>query len=50
MIEKLKKIYSNKIVLNVEHFDYDKYYYFYLNNGINNIFGIEKSISENEYY
>lgn len=50
MIEKLIKIYSNKIILNVEQFDYDKYYYFYSNNGINNIFGIEKTISENEYH
>lgn len=49
MLEKLIKIYNNKIVLNVEQFNYDKYYYFYSNSGLNNVFGIEKTISENEY-
>lgn len=50
MIEKLVKIYSDKIILNVEEFDYNKYYYFYSNSGSNNVFGIEKNISENEYH
>ena len=50
MLEKLIKIYNNKIVLNVEQFNYDKYYYFYSNSGLNNVFGIEKTISENEYH
>lgn len=49
MIEKLVKIYNNKIVLKVEKFDYNKYYYFYTNNETDDIFGIEKTISENEY-
>ena len=50
MIEKLVKIYNNKIVLNVEKFDYNKYYYFYSNNDLESVFGIEKTISENEYH
>lgn len=50
MIEKLVKIYNNKIILNVQKFDYDKYYYFYSNESLEEIFGIEKTISENEYH
>ena len=49
MIEKLIKIYNNKIILKVEKFDYSKYYYFYMNNEKDDIFGIEKTISDNEY-
>lgn len=49
MIENLVKIYSNKIILKVEKFDYNKYYYFYANNETDDIFGIEKTITENEY-
>lgn len=49
MIEKLVKIYNNKIVLKVEKYDYNKYYYFYTNNETDDIFGVEKTISENEY-
>lgn len=49
MIENLVKIYNNKIVLKVEKFDYNKYYYFYVNNESDDIFGIEKTITENEY-
>lgn len=49
MIENLVKIYSNKIILKVEKFDYNKYYYFYTNNETDDIFGIEKTITENEY-
>lgn len=49
MIENLVKIYNKKIVLKVEKFDYNKYYYFYTNNESDDIFGIEKTITENEY-
>ncbi len=50
MVEKLIKIYKNKIIQNIKEFDYDKYYYFYSNNVNDDIFGIEKTISENEYH
>lgn len=49
MIEKLIKIYNDKIVLKVEKYDYSKYYYFYTNNETDDVFGIEKTISQNEY-
>ena len=48
MLEKLKQIYNNKLITNVTKFDYNNYYYFY--NTTNEIFGIEKSISINEYH
>ncbi|MBR2138827.1 MAG: helix-turn-helix domain-containing protein [Bacilli bacterium] len=47
MIEKLKQIYNDKIILNVTKFDHSKYYYFYNTNG--DVFGIEKTININEY-
>lgn len=50
MIEKLQQIYKNKIIVNIKEFDYNKYYYFYTNNSLNEIFGIEKTISDNEYH
>ena len=50
MVEKLIKIYKNKIIQNIKEFDYDNYYYFYSNNYNDDIFGIEKTISENEYH
>lgn len=49
MMEKLKQIYRNKIIENVTTYEFDKYYYFYKPNSID-VFGIEKTISENEYY
>lgn len=48
MIEKLKQIYRNKIIENVKEYNYEKYYYFYLTNQTD-IFGIEKTITLNEY-
>lgn len=48
MIEKLKQIYRNKIIENINDYNYDKYYYFY-KPGSKELFGIEKSISANEY-
>ncbi len=48
MIEKLKQIYQNKIKENITKYDYNNYYYFYKPNS-KEIFGIEKSISSNEY-
>mgnify|MGYP003306892505 CR=1 FL=1 len=48
LTEKLKQIYNNKLITNVTKFDYNNYYYFY--NTTNEIFGIEKSISINEYH
>ena len=50
MIEKLQQIYKNKIIVNIKEFDYNKYYYFYTNNTLNEVFGIEKTISDNEYH
>ena len=50
MVEKLIKIYKNKIIQNIKEFDYNKYYYFYSNNYNDEVFGIEKTISENEYH
>ena len=37
---------EDKIIQNIKEFDYDKYYYFYSNNYNDDIFGIEKTISE----
>lgn len=45
-MEQLKKIYKDKLVLNIKTYNTDKYYYFYYNQ---EIFGIEKTISQNEY-
>lgn len=47
MYERLLKLYKNIIVENPKEFNSDKYYYFY--NEKNMIFGIEKSITPNEY-
>lgn len=47
MNQEIFKIYQNKIILEPTEFDNDNYYYFYGTDG--KIFGIEKSISENEY-
>lgn len=49
MIDKLIKIYNNKIITNVEQFDFDNYYYFYSNTDSKSVFGIKKTITENEY-
>lgn len=49
MIDKLIKIYNKKIIINVEQFDLDNYYYFYSNSDSKSVFGIEKTITENEY-
>lgn len=45
-MEQLKKIYKNKLVTNITKYNQNKYYYFY---NQNQIFGIEKTISNNEY-
>ncbi len=47
MHENLLKIYQDKIIINPEIKDYDKYYYFYGEDG--KLFGIEKTITINEY-
>lgn len=47
MNQEIFKIYQNKIILEPIEFDNNNYYYFYGTDG--KIFGIEKSISENEY-
>lgn len=47
MNQEIFKIYQNKIVLEPTSFDNSKYYYFYGTDG--KLFGIEKSITENEY-
>ncbi len=48
MLEKLKQIYRNQIKENINEYDYNNYYYFYKPNS-KELFGIEKSISLNEY-
>ncbi len=45
-MEQLKKIYKDKLLTNITTYNTDKYYYFYNNE---EIFGIEKTISLNEY-
>ncbi len=45
-MEQLKKIYKNKIITDIKKYDFSKYYYFYNHQ---EIFGIEKTISNNEY-
>ena len=47
MNQEIFKIYQDKIVLEPITFDENKYYYFYGSDG--KIFGIDKSISSNEY-
>lgn len=48
MLEKLKQIYRNQIKENINEYDYNNYYYFYKPHS-KELFGIEKSISLNEY-
>lgn len=45
-MEQLKKIYKDKLLTNITTYNIEKYYYFYNNE---EIFGIEKTISANEY-
>lgn len=47
MYERLLKLYKNIIVEQPNNFDNDRYYYFY--NEKNMVFGIEKTITSNEY-
>ena len=47
MIGKLKSIYGNQIIENVENYNLD-YYYFYIPS-TNKVFGISKKISNKEY-
>ncbi len=47
MYERLLKLYKNIIIENPKDFDNEKYYYFY--NEKNIVFGIEKTITSNEY-
>lgn len=47
MYDNLLKIYQDKIILNPSSYDKDLYYYFYGEDG--KLFGIEKTISINEY-
>lgn len=48
-MEKLKKIYKEKLIEKVTTLDYNKYYYFYKPTKNNELFAIEKDISKNEY-
>ena len=47
MYERLLKLYKNLIIEKPSNFENDKYYYFY--NEKNMVFGIEKTITANEY-
>ncbi|MBQ8293103.1 MAG: helix-turn-helix domain-containing protein [Bacilli bacterium] len=47
MYDRLLKLYKNIILENPKNFDNSKYYYFYNEN--NFVFGIEKTITNNEY-
>ena len=47
MYERLLKLYKNLIIENPKEFNDDQYYYFY--NEKNVVFGIEKTITTNEY-
>ena len=47
MNQQIFKIYQDKIIIEPKEFDNKKYFYFYGTDG--KIFGIEKTISENEY-
>lgn len=47
MYERLLKLYKNIIIEKPENFDNNKYYYFYNENNV--VFGIEKTITPNEY-
>lgn len=47
MNQEILKIYQEKLILEPTEFDNDKYYYFYGSDG--KVFGLEKTISENEY-
>lgn len=45
-MEQLKEIYKDKIITDIKNYDSKKYYYFYNHF---EVFGIEKTISKNEY-
>lgn len=45
-MEQLKEIYKQKIITNIKSYDNNKYYYFYNHS---EVFGIEKTITKNEY-
>ena len=47
MFEKIKQMYSSKLIDNCNEFN-ENYYYFYHNDS-NQVFGIDKSIAKNEY-
>lgn len=45
-MEQLKEIYKQKLITNIKNYDNNKYYYFYNHS---EVFGIEKTITKNEY-
>jgi carbohydrate diacid regulator len=48
MISNLKRIYQDKLIEDVTTYSND-YYYFYKNNSLKKIFGVNKNITHNEY-
>ena len=49
MYNKIKSIFKNKIIENVQDINNNSYYYFYQDHTCTNIFGIKKDISTSEY-